>query len=52
MKKDDYWMLSAKSRLLREKAELADGEAERKALLDEAERLSDRAAAVRPKPGQ
>ena len=51
VKKDDYWTLSAKSRLLREKAELADEE-ERKALLDEAEKLSDRAAAVRPKPGQ
>ena len=50
-KKDDFWTLSAKSRLLREKAELAEGEAERKALLDEAERLSDRAAAVRSKPG-
>lgn len=52
VRKDDYWTLSAKSSLLREKAELAGGEAERKALLDEAERLSDRAAAVRPKPGQ
>lgn len=49
VKKDDYWTLSAKSRLLRDKAELTGDERERKTLLDEAEALSDRAAAVRPK---
>jgi TonB family protein len=51
LKKDDYWTLSAKSRLLREKAELTDDQTERQALLDEAETLSKRAGEVRPKPG-
>ncbi|MFL6200888.1 MAG: energy transducer TonB [Thermoanaerobaculia bacterium] len=50
-KKDDYPALSAKSRLLRKKAELADDE-ERQALLDEAARLEERAREVRPKPVQ
>ncbi len=51
MKKDDYWSIAAKSGLLREKAKLATGEQERKALLDEADRLSELASRLRTKPG-
>jgi TonB family protein len=51
LKKDDYWMLSDKSRLLREKAELTTDQQERQALIDEAERLSKRAGEVRAKTG-
>ncbi len=50
-KEADYSAISAKSRLLRKKAELADGE-ERQRLLDEAARLEERAAGVRPRTGQ
>lgn len=50
-RKDDSWTISSKSALLRDRAELADGEEERKALLDEAERLSEQANRLRTKPG-
>ena len=49
LKKDDYWALSGKSSLLREKAELTADQQERQALIDEAEKLSKRAGEVRPK---
>lgn len=49
LKADDHWVLSGKSLLLREKAELTADQQERQALIDEAERLSKRAAEVRPK---
>lgn len=51
VKKDDHSAISAKSRLLRKKAELAEGK-ERQELLDEAARLEERAKGVRPKAGQ
>lgn len=51
VKKDDYWSLSSKSRLLREKAELTADQQERQALIDEAEKLGKRAGEVRPKTG-
>lgn len=51
LKKDDYWTLSGKSQLLREKAKLTADQQERKALIDEAERLSEQASRLRTKPG-
>lgn len=51
MRKDDSWAISSKSALLRDRAELADDEEERKALLDEAERLNEQANRMRTKPG-
>jgi TonB family protein len=50
VRKDDYWTLSAKSRLLWEKAQLTEDQQERQELLDEGETLSKRADEVRPKP--
>ena len=47
VKESAYWTLLVKSYLLRRKAELA-GEEERKALLDEAERLNERGRAMQP----
>ncbi|HEX5717110.1 MAG TPA: hypothetical protein VF179_13180, partial [Thermoanaerobaculia bacterium] len=51
LKKDDYWSIAGKSGLLREKAKLAAGEQERKALIEEADRLREQANRLRTKPG-
>jgi len=50
LKKDDYWAISGKSWLLRERAKLAGGEEERKALIEEANRLTEQASRSRTKP--
>jgi TonB family protein len=51
LKKDDYWALSGKSSLLREKAELTADQQEKQKLIDEAERFRKRAAEVPTRPG-
>jgi hypothetical protein len=49
LKGDDYWSVAGKSGLLRERAKLAGSEQERKALTEEADRLSEQAGKLRIK---